>query len=85
MNFVKFLRKLFTEHLWTTALIITLIVADHCNTLGIGINDTQREKLCFTQFSTRTAIWLPLTFFICLHNQLSSNCMFLSCHVRVSE
>ena len=31
-----------------------------------------REKLCFTQFSTRMAAWLLLTFFICLHNQLSS-------------
>ena len=30
------------------------------------------EKLCFIQFSTRMANWLLLTFFICLHNQLSS-------------
>ena len=29
-------------------------------------------KNCFTQFSTRMAAWLLLTFFICLHNQLSS-------------
>ena len=35
-------------------------------------NDTHREKLCFTQFSTRMAPWLLLTFFVCLHNQLSS-------------
>ena len=34
--------------------------------------DTQREKLCFIQFSTRMASWLLLTFLICLHNQLSS-------------
>ena len=38
------------------------------------INDTHREKLYgFIQFSTRMAGWLLLTFFICLHNQLSSN------------
>ena len=30
------------------------------------------KKLCFTQFSTRMDAWLLLTFFICLHNQLSS-------------
>ena len=35
-------------------------------------NDAQREKLCFTQLSTRIAAWLFLTFFIYLHNQLSS-------------
>ena len=35
-------------------------------------NDTHREKLCFTQFSTRMPAWLLVTFFICLHNQLSS-------------
>ena len=35
-------------------------------------NDTHREQLCFTQFSTRMAGWLFLTFFIYLHNQLSS-------------
>ena len=28
--------------------------------------------MCFTQFSTRMATWLLLTFFKCLHNQLSS-------------
>ena len=26
------------------------------------LNDTHREKLCFTQFSTRMAVWLLLTF-----------------------
>ena len=31
-----------------------------------------REKLCFTQFSTRIAASLLLTFFKCFHNQLSS-------------
>ena len=28
-------------------------------------------KNCFTQFSTRMAAWVLLTFFICLQNQLS--------------
>ena len=36
------------------------------------INDTHKKKLGFTQFRTRMAAWLPLTFFMCLHNQLSS-------------
>ena len=27
-----------------------------------AFNDTHRKKLCFTQFSTRTAVWLLLTF-----------------------
>ena len=27
------------------------------------LNDTYREKLCFTQFRTRMAAWLLLTFF----------------------
>ena len=35
-------------------------------------NNTEREKLCFTLFSTRMAPWLVLAFFIYLHNQLSS-------------
>ena len=35
-------------------------------------DDTYREKLCFTQFSTRMAAWLLLTFFTCLHKQLNS-------------
>ena len=40
-----------------------------------GINDTHVEDLCFTELSTKfieTQGWLPLTFFTCLHNQLSS-------------
>ena len=36
------------------------------------LNDTHREKQGFTQFSTGMAGWLLLTFFICLHNELSS-------------
>ena len=34
--------------------------------------NTHREKLCFTQFSTRMTAWLFLTFFMRLHNQLNS-------------
>ena len=37
-----------------------------------AINDTYKEKLCFNKFSTRMAAWQLLSFFICLHNQLSS-------------
>ena len=37
-----------------------------------SINGTHWEKLRFTQFSTRMGAWLLLTFFTCLHNQLSS-------------
>ena len=40
------------------------------------LNDTHREKLCFTQFIadgfTDIEAWLLLTFLICLHNQLNS-------------
>ena len=36
------------------------------------INDTNRKKLSFNQFSTRMAAWLLLIFFICLRNQLNS-------------
>ena len=41
-------------------------------TLEQNFNDTHREKLCFTQFSTRTTAWLLLTLLICLQNQLRS-------------
>ena len=41
-------------------------------TLEQNFNDTHREKLCFTQFSTRTTAWLLLTLFVCLQNQLRS-------------
>ena len=41
--------------------------------------DAHREKPCFTQFSTRMAAWLLLTFFICLHNQLSSIYSIITC------
>ena len=36
------------------------------------VNDTHREKLCLTQFSTRMAAWLLLIFSICLRNQVGS-------------
>ena len=35
--------------------------------------DNQRYSRCFTHFSTNRAVWLLLTFFIYLHNQLSFN------------
>ena len=35
-------------------------------------NETHREKLYLTYFSTAMAAWLFLNFFIYLHNQLSS-------------
>ena len=40
------------------------------------LNDTNREKLCFTQFVVQEFIevetWLRLTLLICLQNQLNS-------------
>ena len=36
------------------------------------VNDTHREKLCFTQFSIRMAVWLILTVLICFHNQFKN-------------
>ena len=35
-----------------------------------GLSESDREKLCFIQFSTRMAVWPLLTFSIQLHNQL---------------
>ena len=43
-----------------------------CSTKSKSINDTHREKPCFTQFNTRMAAWLLLSLSICLHNQLYS-------------
>ena len=43
------------------------------------------EELCFAEFSTKLIeiqVWLLLTFFICLHNQLTS-CNFII--VQMSE
>ena len=42
--------------------------------IAFCFNDTHREKLCFTQFSTIifwNRSWLLLTFLLCLYNQLS--------------
>ena len=40
--------------------------------LHTPINNTHKEKLCFTHFSTKMATWLLLTFYICEHNKLNS-------------
>ena len=39
---------------------------------GVLLTILTRKDLCFTQFSTGMAVCLLLSFFICLHNQLSS-------------
>ena len=46
---------------------VCIYIHMHC----VVFNDNHRQKLCFTQFSTRMAARLLLTFPICLHNQLS--------------
>ena len=47
----------------------------------IDFNDTHRQKLGLTQFITRMAAWLLLTFFVYLHNQLSSiHSIIEKCH-----
>ena len=38
------------------------------------LNDTHREKLCFTQFSTGTAAWVLLTFFLFQQHSLGVIC-----------
>ena len=48
----------------------------------ININDTHIEELDSVQKFIETQGWLLLTFFICLHNQLSS---FNSIIVEMSE
>ena len=50
----------------------TGLLSEKTEVLYAELNDAHRERLCFTQFSTRMAAWLLLTFFICLHDQLSS-------------
>ena len=52
--------------------VVFIHLPNNLNFLYSHFFDTHREKLCFTQFSTRMAGWLLLTFFICLHNKLSS-------------
>ena len=37
-----------------------------------GFNDTHRKNLFYSIHRIRAPCWLLLTFFICLHNQLSS-------------
>ena len=49
---------------------------------GIRINDTYIEELDSVQKFIKMQGWLLLTFFICLHNQLSS---FNSIIVQMSE
>ena len=39
--------------------------------MPLVLNDTHREKMCFTRLNERMAAWLLLTVFICLHNQFS--------------
>ena len=34
------------------------------------LEDTHREKICFTQFSTRMDAWLLLTFSLCVHKSV---------------
>ena len=46
-------------------------IKKHKNFSGC-LNDIHREKLCYTKFNTKKAASLFLTFFICLHNKLSS-------------
>ena len=46
-------------------------------------NDINREKLCFTEFSTRMAAWLLLTFSIRLQNQLSSLHSIITFHEHI--
>ena len=36
------------------------------------VNDTHREKLCLLNSVQEWRVWLLLTFFLCLRNQLSS-------------
>ena len=48
---------------------VSLIKGTYCR-IVLLLNDTHKEKLCFTQLGTRMAAWLLLTFLICLHNQL---------------
>ena len=37
-----------------------------------SFNDIPIEKLCFAQFIIKMGAWMLLTFFICLHNEVSS-------------
>ena len=55
-----------------TKMCIVIVYQPGCDVITFEINDTHREKLSFSPFSTRMAAWLSLIFFACLHIQLSS-------------
>ena len=60
--------------IWENVYVVSIVSITHAalffNTRSF--NDNHRENLHFTHISTIMAAWLLLTFFICLHNQLSS-------------
>ena len=45
---------------------------DEAQTSSMSLNDTHMEQLDSVQNFIETQGWLLLTFFLCLHNQLSS-------------
>ena len=55
---------------------------DEAQTSSISLIDTHMEELDSVQNFIETQGWLLLTFFLCLHNQLSS---FNSIIVQMSE
>ena len=65
------------RHLAITAEVLNIPV----DIISPSSNDTHREKLCFTEFSTTMFAWLLLTFLICLRNQLS----FIHSIIRIKE
>ena len=72
----------FIMHFWLSLFYTSILNAS----IEIYINDTHRKKTCALFNSVQKFIeiegWLLLTFFICLHNQLSS---FNSIIVQMSE
>ena len=54
----------------------------HFTIISLSVNDTHMEELDSVQKFIETQGWLLLTFFMCLHNQLSS---FNSIFVQTSE
>ena len=54
----------------------------HFTIISLSVNDTHMEELDSVQKFVETQGWLLLTFFMCLHNQLSS---FNSIFVQTSE
>ena len=63
-----------TNVCWVTAMKVSTYAFHYCL-----FNNTHKEKLHFTQISTRMAAWVLLAFFICLHNQLSSIHFIVTC------